>query len=267
LFQKEGFHGKVMMIDDIRSFREKLKKGFVLGPFSKTSDPALIEIMGYAGFDFVIIDLEHGPVSVETSQNLIRAAQIGGLLPIVRVKEGNLSVIKEVLDVGAGGVQVPQIRNADEAKTAVQAARFAPQGMRGVCRFVRAANYSAKDQFRYFSEANEAILIIQVEGKEALEGLDGILSIEGIDVVFIGPYDLSQSLGFPGRVDHPEVVKRMREINERCLERGMVVGTFVDTPEDAGRWIDAGVRYISYSVDMGIFYNGCIDVVRRVRKS
>ncbi len=253
------------MIDDIRRFREKMKKGFVLGPFSKTSDPALIEIMGYAGFDFVIIDLEHGPISVETSQNLLRAAQIGGVLPIVRVKEDNLSVIKEVLDVGAGGVQIPQVRNADEAKTAVQAARFAPIGMRGVCRFVRAARYSAENQFRYFEEANEAILIVQVEGKEALDELEGILSVEGIDVVFIGPYDLSQSLGLTGRIDHPGVVEKMREINERCLERGVVVGTFVDTPEDAERWIEAGVRYISYSVDMGIFYNGCRGIVQRLR--
>ncbi|MGQ9616287.1 MAG: HpcH/HpaI aldolase family protein [Spirochaetota bacterium] len=256
-----------MLVDDIRSFRGKLKQGFVLGPFSKTSDPALIEIMGYAGFDFVIIDLEHGPVSVETSQNLIRAAQIGGLLPIVRVKEGNLSVIKEVLDIGAGGVQVPQVRSQDDAKNAVQAARFAPQGMRGVCRFVRAARYSAEEQFKYFKEANEAILIVQVEGKESIECLEEILSVEGIDVVFIGPYDLSQSLGLTGRVDHPEVVKKMREINETCLKKGVVVGTFVDTPEDARRWIDAGIRYISYSVDMGIFYNGCSDTVRRIKEN
>lgn len=255
-----------MLVDDIRRFREKLKQGFVLGPFSKTSDPALIEIMGYAGFDFVIIDLEHGPVSVETSQNLIRAAQIGGLLSIVRVKEGNLSVIKEVLDIGAGGVQVPQVRSQYDAKNAVQAARFAPQGMRGVCRFVRAARYSAEEQFKYFKEANEAILIVQVEGKESIECLEEILSVEGIDVVFIGPYDLSQSLGLTGRVDHPEVVKKMREINEKCLKKGVVVGTFVDTPEDARRWIDAGIRYISYSVDMGIFYNGCSDTVRRIKE-
>ncbi len=117
----------------IRMFKRKLHDDFVLGLFSKTSDPGFIEIMGYGGFDFVIIDLEHGPNSVQSAQNLIRAAEIGGVLPIVRVKEGNSSVAGEVLDIGASGIQVPQVNDEEGAREVVRRVKFSPLGMRGVC--------------------------------------------------------------------------------------------------------------------------------------
>ncbi|MCP4402867.1 MAG: hypothetical protein GY801_36895 [bacterium] len=120
-----------MLTTEIRAFKEKIQHQAVIGPFAKTSDPALIEIMGYAGFDFVILDLEHGPNSVQTVQNLIRAAHVSGVFPIVRVKEEPFSVIGEVLDLGAGGVQIPQITNPPEAQKVIERVKFAPNGMRG----------------------------------------------------------------------------------------------------------------------------------------
>jgi 4-hydroxy-2-oxoheptanedioate aldolase len=206
----------VDMTDQVRRFREKLAAGPVLGPFSKTRDPAFIEIMGYAGFDFVILDLEHGPNSVETAENLVRAAQIADILPVVRVKEGYLPLIGEVLDIGSGAVQVPQITTAQDARLIVETAKFHPGGMRGVCRYVRAARYSSKDQQQYFQDANECLVILQLEGKEALANLDSIMLVEGVDILFVGPYDLSQSLGVPGQVQHPTVEKQIREIATVC---------------------------------------------------
>ncbi len=250
----------------VRRFKDKIKETHVIGPFSKTADPGMIEAMGYAGFDFIIIDLEHGPTSVESAQNLIRAAVLSGMVPIIRVKEGCSNVVGEVLDIGAGGIQVPQITCGQDVREIVKTAKFHPAGTRGVCRFVRAAAYSAMDRYAYFKQANEALLIIQLEGKEALENLDEILAEdEGVDIVFIGPYDLSQSLGVPGQIHHPLVQDKMKEIVDRCATKGMVVGTFVDTIEDAVRWSNLGVRYISYSVDVGMMYEACRGIIQSIK--
>jgi 4-hydroxy-2-oxoheptanedioate aldolase len=254
-----------MLDQRIREFRDKLNRGFVVGPFSKTSDPAFVEIMGHGGFDFIILDLEHGPTSVQHLQHLIRAAEVSGILPIVRVKEHNLSVIGEVLDIGAGGIQAPQITNAQAAREVVQAAKFSPAGMRGVCRFVRAANYSATDRFEYFRAANETIVIAQLEGKEALAHFEEIITVPGIDIIFIGPYDLSQSLGVAGQINHPIVTETIKGIVAKCLQRRVTVGTFVDTAVDAQKWRDLGVKYLCYSVDVGIFYEKCKAVVEGLR--
>lgn len=254
-----------MITNNIRNFRQKLKDDFVLGVFSKTSDPAFIEIMGHSGIDFVIIDLEHSPNSVQTVQNLIRAAEVAKIFPVVRVKEDNSSIIGEVLDIGAGGIQVPQINDSEMAEEIIRLSRFSPEGMRGVCRFVRAADYSSMDRFRYFKVSNEAVIILQLEGEEAIRNIDGILDVPGADIIFVGPYDLSQSLGVPGEIDHPVVVEKMNEIVEKSIQKGAAVGTFVDTIENAEKWRELGVKYISYSVDVGIFYEKCVEIVQKIR--
>jgi 4-hydroxy-2-oxoheptanedioate aldolase len=251
--------------DMILSFREKLNDSYVVGPFSKTNDPAFIEILGHARFDFVILDLEHGPNSVETLQNLIRAAQVSKILPIVRVKENNLSVIGEVLDIGAAGIQIPKVENATQARMFINQIKFAPYGNRGVCRFVRAANYSAQDRFEFFNDANNTIIIMQIEGQEAISELDKILKVDGIDLIFIGPYDLSQSIGMPGQIDHPSVTQKMMEIINLCNKYNVVVGTFVDNMENARRWKRAGVKYLSYSVDTGIFYEASHNLLEKLK--
>jgi 4-hydroxy-2-oxoheptanedioate aldolase len=250
----------------IQSFRQKISEGFVCGPFSKSSDPSFIEILGYTGFDFVVLDLEHGPNDVLSLQNLIRAAEGSGLLPIVRVPEGTPEHVGRVLDVGAGGIQVPNVKSRADVEKAIMSARFSPEGMRGVCRFVRAANYSVTTRERYFSESKEVLVILQLESSEALDNLEEIISVPGVDIVFIGPYDLSQSLRVPGEVDHPRVAEEMKRIIIRCLDSGILVGTFVDTLEDARKWWETGVRYLCYSVDVGLFTEKCYDTVRELRR-
>lgn len=203
-----------MLLLKENKLKRRLEKGeVVIGPFMKFTDPAAVEIFGFAGFDFVIIDIEHGPISIETAQNLIRAAEVIGIAPIIRVTENKPALILRALDIGAQGVEVPQINDKESAIRAIQAAKFAPAGNRGVCRFVRAAGYSALDRYEYFEHANrETISILHIEGTEGINNLEEILSVKGIDVTFIGPYDLSQSLGVPGQVDHPRVIKEMEHI-------------------------------------------------------
>jgi 4-hydroxy-2-oxoheptanedioate aldolase len=189
------------------------------------------------------------------------------VFPIVRVKEHNLPVIGEVLDIGAGGIQVPQVSDAETAHEAVRAAKFAPAGMRGVCRFVRAANYSATDWFDYFRAADETVMIVQLEGKQALGNLEQIIAVPGLDIVFVGPYDLSQSLGVPGEIDHPLVTESIKDLVSKCLHHRITVGTFVDTVADAQKWRSLGVKYLSYSVDVGLFYEKCKADVGAMKKA
>jgi 4-hydroxy-2-oxoheptanedioate aldolase len=249
----------------VQRFREAISQGMVIGPFSKSLDPAFIEIMGHTGFDFVVLDLEHGPNSVLSLQNLIRAAEVSGLFPIVRVKHNSPSLISEVLDVGAGGIQAPSISSKEEAEEVVHAARFAPLGMRGVCRFVRAASYSSLDRYEYFAQANTTVVVLQLEGVAAVRNIRQILSVKGVDIIFVGPYDLSQSLGVPGDVENPRVTEAMKTIVDECLTRDVVVGTFVDTIEGARKWRAAGVRYLCYSVDVGLFTEKCQETTRFLR--
>lgn len=244
----------------IKQFSKKLQTGAVFGPFMKTGDPAFVEAAGYGGCDFAVLDMEHGPVSLQEMQNNIRAAQVSGLLPIIRVSALSETAISQALDIGAGGVQVPQISTAAQARLAVKAAKFYPCGDRGVCRFVRAAHYSTMDKVKYFIEANRALMVIQIEGQEAVDNLDEILSVDGIDIIFIGPYDLSQSMGLPGQVTNPKVIEQMKKIVEHARKYRKIVGTFTDSPEMMKLWLDAGVQYISYSVDVGIFAKACADL-------
>lgn len=251
----------------ISRFRERIQSGKpVFGPFMKTCDPGFVEVAGYAGMDFAILDMEHGPINIQNMQNNIRAAQNSGILPVVRVSAITEEAIGKALDIGAAAVEIPKISTAEDAKLAVKCAKFAPLGERGVCRFVRAAHYSAIQKDVYFSTANDIIVIAQIEGREAIKNLDDILEVEGIDIVFIGPYDLSQSLGVPGEVEHPLVVEEMNKIVRAAKERNVVIGTFTDSESMMERWMKAGVQYISYSVDMGIFYDSCRRLTEQFRQ-
>jgi 4-hydroxy-2-oxoheptanedioate aldolase len=209
--------------------------------------------------------MEHGPVDFFHLQNLIRGAEAAGILPIVRTYDSSETAISKALDLGAKGVQIPQVQSAEQAREAVKAARYFPKGERGVCRFVRAADYSSMPRNEYFERANESLVILQVEGKQVLNRLDEILSVEGLDILFIGPYDLSQSLGVPGQVSHPSVVEAIRRIVEQAKQAGVVTGVFCDTFEAAGLWRKAGIQYLSYSVDVGIFTDACKNIVNQLK--
>lgn len=251
----------------IKDFKNKINSGKpVFGPFMKTCDPGFVEAAGYAGMDFAILDMEHGPISIQSMQNNIRAAQVSGILPVVRVSSLTEEAISRALDIGAAAVEIPQISTVEAAKKAVRMAKFSPKGERGVCRFVRAAGYSSVPKEVYFEKANETLVIIHIEGKEAVDNLEEILAVDGIDIIFIGPYDLSQSLGVPGQVNHPLVIEEMNKIVKIAKEKNVVIGTFTDSREMMEMWMKAGVQYISYSVDVGIFYDSCKQLTEQFRE-
>jgi 4-hydroxy-2-oxoheptanedioate aldolase len=162
------------------------------------------------------------------------------------------------------GVQVPNISNAEQAKEAITAARFFPKGMRGVCRFVKAAEFGHMEKQAYFDHANEALIVLQVEGIEGIKNLDAILEVEGFDVLFVGPYDLSQSIGMPGQVESPQVLKLMQEIAAKAQSKGILLGAFSDSLERNKSLVNEGFNYIAYSVDVNIFSSAIHNLMKKV---
>jgi 4-hydroxy-2-oxoheptanedioate aldolase len=242
-----------------------LKGNTVYGPFCKMQDPAIVEIAALSGFDFVIIDMEHGPYGIESTQNMIRAAESRGITPIVRVTENSETLILRTLDIGAKCIQVPQISTKKDAEKVVKATAFYPKGERGMCRYVRAADYTAIDGSTHFGTANDSIVtIIHIEGMEGIQNLEEILSVEGIDIIFLGPYDLSQSCGVPGQVNHEKVVSSMKDAVRQARKHGKAVGTFTESIESAKMWKEIGVQYISYAVDVGLIMNNFKEIIKQL---
>jgi 4-hydroxy-2-oxoheptanedioate aldolase len=249
------------------SLKQKLlKKKIVIGIFLEIPDPAHAEIAGLADMDFVIIDLEHGAYSRESAMHTVRAATSTGISPVVRVRENSALAIQEGLDIGAVAVQIPHVSEKEAAFSACQSARFYPQGNRGLNPYVRSASYYAQTATEYVKTANEDLVVIgQIEGADGVRNLSEILEVQGLDVVFLGPYDLSQSLGIPGELDHPLLIESMKQVIEVAGRSGIIVGTFADSPERALGWIKLGVRYVAVSTDSEVFLSASRRLVEKIR--
>lgn len=250
------------------SLRSRLHAGeFVLGTFVELPSPAVVEILGLAGFDFAIIDREHGSIDLEAAENLVRAAQCVGVAPIVRVAENHPVLVRQPLDMGAAGVQVPQVGSKESAEAVVRSAMFAPEGERGLQPFVRGASYRAVEPATFMASSNrDSVLAVHIEGESGAANLESILEVARIDVIFIGPYDLSQSLGVPGEVNHPKVEKRVAEIAALARAAGKRTGMFCDHPASVARWRAAGITYAALSIDATIFLNACRDLAGQIKE-
>jgi 4-hydroxy-2-oxoheptanedioate aldolase len=234
-----------------------LKAAPHIGTYIQLSDWAVGEILARAGFKFLVLDGEHGPLSVASIKSQILAIQAANLVCVVRVQSNDPQLIMAPLDLKAFGVQVPNVNTADEAERAVRASRYHPMGMRGSNPYVRANDYGAGEFKEYMNWSNQqSLLVIQVEGMEGLDNFPHILEVPGVDVVWLGPYDLSQSMGIPGEVNHPRVTEKMKQIISLCREKDIAVGTFADKPEMVRKWISLGVDLIAMSFDTKLLYEG-----------
>ena len=248
--------------------KQKLKnKKPVIGTFVKTTDASIIEILGSVGMEFFVIDSEHVSYNPETITNLVRASDISGIVPIVRVKEASAVDIMQALDTGALGFHAPNVDTYEQAKAAVAAGRYAPLGNRGFAPTHRAALYGRMDKQEYIDTANKEVLtILHCETKKAVEHLDEILSLEELDVIFIGPMDLSQSLGreVMGKRNHPELTAVIDHIIEKVNKAGKAVGTVADNLEMAEELIRKGVLYIPVSSDQGMIANMAENIMKNI---
>jgi 2-keto-3-deoxy-L-rhamnonate aldolase RhmA len=230
--------------------------GVSAGVIVPVAEPALVEVCAMAGFDHVLIDAEHGNISVAGCEALVRAAEAVGTTPIVRVPVNAPEAILRFLDTGAQGVLVPQVTTREDAERAVRAARYHPLGQRGLAG-TRAADYGLRGSLTdYARRANEQLLVqALIEDARAIDNLPAILAVEGLDLVAIGPADLSQSLGHPGERDHPAVREAIAEIIRLGVAAGKVVGMNAPTGGDAASERERGVRLTSVGV-FGVLAQG-----------
>jgi len=237
-------------IDKIHSIREKLRSGTAsVGSWIQIPHPSVAEIMGDAGYDWVAVDMEHGAVAVHQLPDLFRALELGGTLPLARLAEGNPTLCKQALDAGAGGVIIPMIENAAQLEQMRDACRWPPSGKRGVG-FSR-ANLFGKHFDAYVAEAQAPLLVAMIEHVKAVENLDGILQVEGLDAIMIGPYDLSSSIGLTAQFEDKAFLAAMDRIRRLCRDRGVACGLHVVMPEpDALKnRIEEGYQFLAYSID------------------
>jgi 4-hydroxy-2-oxoheptanedioate aldolase len=186
----------------------------------------LVEFLGYLGFDCIFVDAEHGVVGVERAQEMVRAADAAGIPTIVRVPKDDPALILGYLESGTGGVLVPHVNTPEQVRTVVQAVKYAPLGTRGAHSATRAANYGlTQTSTEYFDQANrETMVAVMIEEVAAMENLDEILKVPGLDLCVIGAGDLSMSMGYPGQTDHPEVRGQVELALQKVRAAGVAAG-------------------------------------------
>ena len=226
--------------------KAKLKAGQAVSVIAPTYTSAgLVELLGRIGFDVIFIDCEHGPAGWDDVENMVRAAELVNVTPIVRVQANDPSTITRALDRGAGGVQVPHVNTRAEAEAAVRHAKFVPLGHRG---FAGGRSAFGEKMAEFTSRANaETMVVAMLEEVEALRNLDDILKVDEIDVFFVAPGDLAQSMGLPGQMDHPKVQAAIDDAVDRIKAAGRVPGGLV-TPATVRRYRERGVRFLYVSL-------------------
>ena len=237
----------------------------VLGCFLRYPDPSLAEFVALMGWDFLMFDGEHGVMEPADCENLVRAAELRDVTPIARVPTNQPHVILRMLDTGVGGIHVPWVNSGAEAEAAVQAIKYGPRGMRGLAG-VRAADFGQTMTLgEYVRWANmQTLTIIHIETGEAADRIEEYLTIEDLDVIFIGPTDLSHSLGVPGHTDHPRVVEAIDRVVDAARGAGKVFGTLVSNTEEALAWKARGAGYIAISFEP-LFRSASRAFLERVR--
>jgi 4-hydroxy-2-oxoheptanedioate aldolase len=237
--------------------KEKLESGKpVIGTWCIIPSAVTADIIASSGLDFLIIDAEHGPISFETAQQMVMACESRGVSPIMRLGALNENDILKALDIGVHGVQIPNIFQKQQVEELLLYSKFPPLGNRGFSPFTRAAGYSKANAAIHVNNANNNTLVaINIEGKEAIENIDEILAVKGLDIIFIGLFDLSKALGIPGETDNPELLKYLKELTEKINKAGKYPGTITTSHAAIENFIDMGLKYLVHLVDCEILQN------------
>jgi 4-hydroxy-2-oxoheptanedioate aldolase len=239
----------------INRMKQKLREGqSVFGGLLRTPEPTLVEVLGYAGYDYVVLDAEHGAHSFEALDSLILTAYASNITPIVRVNENTPGLIMRVLDIGAQGVLVPHVTNADDARRAVSAALYPPAGSRGIGPN-RGSQFGAISADEYFTSINEEVAVmLMMEEAGAVETIDTITDVKGITALSIGLSDLSGSLGVPGQANHPSVQAAVDKLMSVAARKGIPVSLSVRGVEEVREALKRGARLASVGTLETVLY-------------
>ena len=221
--------------------------------------------MASAGFDWLAVDLEHSAITIREAEDLIRVIDLKGVVPLVRLSSNNPEQIKRVMDAGAHGVIVPMVNSARDAEAAVAAVKYPPVGKRSFA-LARAQRYGVGFEEYLRWQQDHTMVVVQIEHIEAVNNLEEILSVPGVDAYFVGPYDLSGSIGVPGQFDHPDFIQAMKSIRRIATESGKPGGMHIVEPNtvDLVQSIKDGHSFVAYSLDTRILDTVCRDAVRQV---
>ncbi len=238
--------------------------GTMVGTFAQSSMPVLL---ANAGFEFFILDNEHGMFDGETTETICRVAVSLGITPIVRIADHTYTWVAKSLDAGGQGLLLPRIYNVDQVKSIAAMMKFPPDGIRGNALSRAYVGYGAGPVADVMAQANkQSMMIVQIETKEAFAVREEIAALPFVDSLFIGPNDLSISLGHPGQLEHPEVVDAIRCTRDTCLKFNKIPGIQMNTPDSACRWADEGFRLMSAQSDVGLLQSSGQQVIKALRE-
>lgn len=243
-----------------------------IGSWITLSDAAVVELLGIAGYDFALIDIEHASLDFQTVENMIRAADMVGIAPLVRVGQNHENVILRVMESGAYGVVVPHVIDAASARQAVEAVKYEPLGIRGISSMTRSARWSSIDFTEHVQTSNEQTVVIpMVEDREAVANIEEILSVDGVDVVLIGPADLAKSFGVTTEKNPPVVrdaIEHMAAAAKKVGKAKLGLPIF-HSAFNAGyrELVDLGVRFITQSTDAAVLVRAWRENLKKARES
>jgi 2-keto-3-deoxy-L-rhamnonate aldolase RhmA len=236
-----------------------------VGTWIMSASPIVAEAVGHAGFDWGVLDMEHTPLDLMTLVHMLQAVGNTKMVPVVRVPWNDSVTVKRVLDAGAETLLFPFIQSADEAARAVAATRYPPEGVRGMAAMGRASRFGTVPDF--FKAANQTVgVVVQLETPHAIGQLEAIAAVPGVDALFVGPGDLSGSMGHVGNATHPEVMALMSDAARRARELGKPIGTVGGTPEVVTRYRAAGYDYVAVASDLGLLMRGAQAAVNALRQ-
>ncbi|WP_102223132.1 HpcH/HpaI aldolase family protein [Acidimangrovimonas sediminis] len=219
-----------------------------IGIWTSIAEPGSVEMLAGCGYEWMLIDTEHTTTSIATAQQMLQAVAPYPVSPVVRPGWNDPVEIKRLLDAGAQSLLIPYVQNAEEARAAVAAVRYPPQGFRGMAGMTRASRWGAVDGY-LAKAADEICLLVQVETAEALSHIEEIAAVEGVDGIFIGPADLSASMGYPGDQKHPEVKRTILEATARIRKAGLPPGILSTDQEFLREAETAGAQFIAIGID------------------
>lgn len=235
-----------------------------LGTWIMSASPLVTEASGHAGFDWAVLDMEHTPLDMGSLVQLLQATLGSPMLPIVRIPWNDSVSVKRVLDAGATTVLFPFVQDEHEAARAVAATRYPPEGVRGMAGMSRASKFGTVPDYLQTANAGQGV-IVQLETPQAMDRLEAIAAVPGVDALFIGPADLSATMGLPGQLQHPSVVAAMERAAARAHAAGCAIGTVMGTVERVQHYRAAGYDFVGLASDLGLYMRAATAALAQLR--
>ncbi|MEP6702849.1 MAG: HpcH/HpaI aldolase/citrate lyase family protein [Betaproteobacteria bacterium] len=247
-------------------FKQRLaNKEKLLGSWLMSGSPVIAEAMGCVGFDYLVLDMEHVAIDVPQALGLLQAIEATGTPALVRMVWNDMVLIKKILDAGAQSIMLPYVQDADEARRAVSAARYPPEGVRGVAGLHRASRWG--NVKNYLKEANAEVMVtVQLETMGAVEKIEQIAAVDGLDGLFIGPADLAASMGLLGDMNHARVQEALERGAKFCNSIGKPIGIVAGTPDMAKRFVDYGFDHVAVGVEVGMMVSRANEYLASMRE-